>query len=64
MEETITTALQQNEALRQGILKKAFEGRLIEQDPKDESASKLLERINAKRDETTNETRKKIIPKG
>ncbi|MFO0854753.1 MAG: hypothetical protein HRU72_02125 [Planctomycetia bacterium] len=64
MEETITTALQQNEALRQGILKKAFEGRLIEQDPKDESAAKLLERIKAKRDETTNETRKKIIPKG
>jgi len=64
LEETITTALQQNEALRQGILKKAFEGRLIEQDPKDESAAKLLERIKAKRDETTNETRKKIIPKG
>ena len=45
-------------------MKKAFEGRLIEQDPKDESAAKLLERIKAKRDETTNETRKKIIPKG
>ncbi|HQU30642.1 MAG: restriction endonuclease subunit S [Planctomycetia bacterium] len=64
LEETITTALQQSESLRQGILKKAFEGRFVEQDPKDESASKLLERINAKRDETTNETRKKIIPKG
>ncbi|HQU30639.1 MAG TPA: hypothetical protein PLA96_03935 [Candidatus Brocadia sapporoensis] len=49
MEETITTALQQNEALRQGILKKAFEGRLIEQNPKDELASKLLERIKAEK---------------
>jgi type I restriction enzyme S subunit len=31
--------------LRQGILKRAFEGRLVAQDPKDEPAAKLLERI-------------------
>lgn len=31
--------------LRQSILKRAFEGRLVPQDPRDESASVLLERI-------------------
>ncbi|MCF6154664.1 MAG: restriction endonuclease [Candidatus Brocadia sp.] len=49
LEETITTALQQSEALRQSILKKAFEGKLVEQNPKDEPASKLLERIKAEK---------------
>lgn len=44
-EETIPTALQQSEVLRQSILKKAFEGRLVAQDPKEEPASKLLERM-------------------
>ena len=47
--ETITTALQQSEALRQSILKKAFEGNLVEQDPKDEPVVKLLERIKAEK---------------
>ncbi|TLD41536.1 MAG: Type I restriction-modification system, specificity subunit S [Candidatus Jettenia ecosi] len=49
LEETITTALQQSEALRQSILKKAFEGKLVEQNPKDESTAKLLERIKAEK---------------
>src|SRR5262249_6846907 len=31
--------------LRQSILRRAFEGRLVPQDPKDEPAAKLLERI-------------------
>jgi type I restriction enzyme S subunit len=35
--------------LRQSILKWAFEGRLVEQDPADEPASKLLARIKAER---------------
>ena len=36
-------------ALRQSILKRAFEGRLVPQDPADEPASVLLDRIRAQR---------------
>jgi len=35
--------------LRQAILKRAFEGRLVPQDPNDEPAEVLLARIQAKR---------------
>jgi type I restriction enzyme S subunit len=35
--------------LRQGILKRAFEGRLVPQDPTDEPAEQLLERIRQER---------------
>jgi type I restriction enzyme S subunit len=38
------------ERLRQSILKRAFEGKLFPQDPRDESASILLERIRGERD--------------
>jgi len=49
IEESIQQGLQQAEALRQSILKKAFEGKLVPQDPSDEPASVLLDRIKAAR---------------
>jgi type I restriction enzyme S subunit len=47
LEITLTTALQQAEALRQSILKKAFSGQLVPQDSHDEPTSVLLARIKA-----------------
>lgn len=47
LDQTITTSLQQAEALRQSILKRAFSGQLVPQDPHDEPASVLLARIKA-----------------
>lgn len=52
LDQTITTSLQQAEALRQSILKKAFSGQLVPQDPHDEPASALLARIRAEREQS------------
>lgn len=49
MEADIETQLKKSEALRQSILKKAFSGQLVPQDPTDEPAAKLLERIKAEK---------------
>lgn len=57
-EKTIDSALIRASRLRQAILKHAFEGRLVPQDPNDEPASALLERIRAERAKQL-ETRKK-----
>jgi len=50
METEIDAALKRAEALRQSILKKAFSGRLVPQDPSDEPATTLLARIKAERE--------------
>ena len=44
-------SIRQAESLRQSILKKAFSGQLVPQDPTDEPASKLLERIKSEKAE-------------
>jgi len=46
-ERELDAALQRSEALRQAILKKAFTGRLVPQDPTDEPATELLARLRA-----------------
>lgn len=46
---TIAKQLHSVAALRQSILKKAFSGELVAQDPNDEPASALLERIKAEK---------------
>ena len=48
-EQAIDHALQQSTAQRQNILRAAFSGQLVAQDPHDEPASALLERIRAER---------------
>jgi type I restriction enzyme S subunit len=47
---TIDEELIRSKRLRQSILKRAFEGKLVPQNPKDEPASVLLERIKASRE--------------
>ena len=49
LEADIDAKLQSAQALRQSILKHAFTGKLVPQDPDDEPASELLQRIAAER---------------
>jgi type I restriction enzyme S subunit len=49
MERTVERGIIQSQRLRQSILKQAFEGKLVPQDPNDEPAEKLLERIKAEK---------------
>lgn len=62
-EREIDAALKRSEALRQSILKKAFTGQLVPQDPSDEPASALLERIRAERGKATESGKKRAATK-
>ena len=48
-ERSVDAGLEVSAALRRSVLRAAFEGRLVPQDPTDEPASVLLERIRAER---------------
>jgi type I restriction enzyme S subunit len=50
LEAEVEAGLRRAERLRQAILKRAFAGRLVPQDPNDEPAAALLERIRVERD--------------
>ena len=58
LEQDIEDELKQAEALRQSLLKKAFEGRLVPQDSNDEPASVLLERIKTEKAKLKQKARK------
>jgi type I restriction enzyme, S subunit len=61
IEAEIDRSLKKAEMLRQSILKKAFSGQLVPQDPTDEPASELLKRIQAEKAdrETATKTKRK-----
>lgn len=59
IEGLLNLGLKQSAAQRKNILKSAFSGLLVQQDPNDEPASVLLERIRAERQACESSTRKR-----
>ena len=51
-------------SFRKSILEKAFKGKLVPQDPKDESADKLLERIKKDKSAQANDKKKNMRGQG
>jgi len=62
-EQAVDAALARSAGLRRSVLKAAFEGRLVEQDPAEEPASVLLERIAAERAPVTPRSRRGRAPR-
>jgi restriction endonuclease S subunit len=54
----VSENLKKADALRQSILKQTFSGKLVEQDPKDEPTSVLLERIKREKENTKKKKRR------
>ena len=59
LESWCASELARSATLRQSILKDAFSGKLVPQDPTDEPASKLLKRIQAERAKAAKTTKQK-----
>ncbi|MCT7482406.1 restriction endonuclease subunit S [Aliarcobacter cryaerophilus] len=63
LEVVVQQSIKESKRLRQSILKQAFEGKLVEQDPNDESASILLEKIAKAKEEYLKEQKKQVRKK-
>src|SRR5450759_2151763 len=55
MDLELSDQIVRSDGLRHSILKRAFSGQLVDQDPKDEPASVLLERIKAEKEDQEND---------
>ncbi|MGJ0360183.1 restriction endonuclease subunit S [Aliarcobacter cryaerophilus] len=63
LEIVVQQSIKESKRLRQSILKQAFEGKLVEQDPNDESASLLLEKIAKAKEEYLKVQKKQVRKK-
>ncbi len=60
---TLNRQLDRARATRQSLLREAFAGKLVPQDPQDEPASALLDRIRAAREAESKKPKEKRMPK-
>lgn len=63
LENVVQKSINESKRLRQSILKQAFEAKLVEQDPNDESASILLEKIAKAKEEYLKAQKKQVRKK-